>query len=97
MFVGGRLHPDLSDHRRRLGGVRGEQVNARRLAVAAAPQRLAVQREVLPPGGVAVGQPLTNQPIKVIGIQLLEQQREGIGAGHRATSEPQSVPQSLPA
>ena len=97
VFVRGRLHPHLGDHRRRLRGVRGEQVNARRVAVAGSAEDLAVEGDVVPAVGVPVGQPVAEDPVQVVGVEGGEQIREGVGTRHVAVAEAEGVAQAVPA
>lgn len=95
MFVGTGRHGHLGDHRRGLGNVGGQQVQARDVAVVRAPRTLAVEGNVLPPGRVAIGQPVADEnedvglaaPEVIILVHTLKEQYEALCARAGQASE----------
>ena len=58
---------------------------------AGAAEDLAVEGDVVPAVGVAVGQPVADDPVQVARIEDGEQVGERVGAGHVAVAEAEGV------
>jgi hypothetical protein len=72
-------------------------VDAGQVPVPAPTEDLAVERQVVVPVRVAVGQPVPDEAVQVIGIQGGEQVGEGVGTRHVPVPEAEGVTQWVPA
>jgi hypothetical protein len=97
VLVGAGGDGHLGDDGGRLRGVGGQQVDAGQVPVPAAADHLPVEGDVVVPVRVAVGQPVADEAVQVVGVEGGEQVGEGVGTRHLAVAEAEGVPESVPA